>query len=236
MFKNYFEHCSRSRRQHAIMVNTQELSERRVALREALVASAQRIISQRGYQALRARDVTQDVGCALGAIYNVFPDLDALILAVKDRTLDMLEGEIAKKIPPGKRLPGNGASPAQAAEKNLQELARLYLAFASEHPKLWQAIFEHRSPDSIVPDGYMAKLDGVLRYVERPFEVLAPHLTPSDRKLWARALFSGVHGIVALGLDQKLGPLSADSLKWQVYALIHAAAIGVSSNVNPQPA
>ena len=35
------------------MVNPQELSERRVALREALVASAQRIISQRGYQALR---------------------------------------------------------------------------------------------------------------------------------------------------------------------------------------
>src|SRR5476649_724194 len=138
MFKNYFEHCSLSRGRRVIMVNAQELSERRVALREALVASAQRIISQRGYQALRARDVTQDVGCALGAIYNLFPDLDALILAVKDRTLDILEGEIAKKIPPGKRLPGNGASPAQAAEKNLQELARLYLAFASEHPKLWQ--------------------------------------------------------------------------------------------------
>jgi AcrR family transcriptional regulator len=214
------------------MVN--ELSERRVALREALVASAQRIISLRGYQALRARDVAGEVGCALGAIYNVFPDLDALILAVKNHTLDMLEGEIAKKIRPAGRLSGDDASRASAAEKNLQELAGLYLAFASEHPKLWQAIFEHRSPDSIVPDGYMAKLDGVLRHVERPFEVLAPQLTPADRKLWARALFSGVHGIVALGLDQKLGPLSPDSLRWQVYSLIHAATVGVSSTVNSQ--
>jgi AcrR family transcriptional regulator len=233
MFKNYFEHCSRSRGRRVIMVNAQELSERRLALREALVASAQRIISQRGFQALRARDVTREVGCALGAIYNVFPDLDALILAVKDRTLDMLEGEIAKKIPPGKRLPGSDASSARAAEESLQDLAGLYLAFASEHPKLWQAIFEHRSPDSIVPDAYMAKLDSVLRYVERPFQVLAPQLTPSDRQLWARALFSGVHGIVALGLDQKLGPLSADSLKWQVHLLVHAATVGVSSKVNP---
>ena len=214
------------------MVNPQELSERRVALREALVASAQRIISQRGYQALRARDVTQDVGCALGALYNVFPDLDALILAVKDRTLDMLEAEIAKKIPHAKPPSDKEPLSARAAEEGLQELAGHYLAFASEHPKLWQAIFEHRSPDSIVPDAYMAKLDGVLGYVERPFEVLAPQLTPSDRQLWARALFSAVHGVVALGLDQKLGPLSADSLKWQIHLLVHAATIGVSSKFN----
>jgi hypothetical protein len=93
-------------------------------------------------------------------------------LAVKERALDMLEAEIARKIRPGKRLPHNGALSARAAEDGLQKLAGLYLAFASEHPKLWQAVFEHRSPDPIVPDAYMAKLDGVLRHVERPFEIL----------------------------------------------------------------
>jgi AcrR family transcriptional regulator len=56
-------------------------------------------------QALRARDVAQNVGCALGAIYNVFADLDALVLAVKERTLDMLEAEIARQPPPLKRPP-----------------------------------------------------------------------------------------------------------------------------------
>jgi hypothetical protein len=79
-------------------------------------------------------------------------------------------------------------------------------------------------------------LDNILQYVERPLEVLAPQLTPSERKLWARALFSGVHGIVALGLDEKLGPLSADSLKWQVQLLVHAATAGMSSKGNSQPA
>jgi AcrR family transcriptional regulator len=212
------------------MVNGRTTSDRRAALREALAASAERIISEHGYQALRARDVAQDVGCALGAIYNVFADLDALVLAVKERTLDMLEAEIVARIPSAAHPPGVDARLARdAARQSLHDLAELYLAFASEHPKLWQAVFEHRSPDPMVPDAYMAKLDGVLRHVERPFEVLAPELTPADRQLWARALFSAVHGVVALGLDQKLGPLSAASLKWQVGALVRAATAGIAS-------
>lgn len=213
----------------AVMVKKQEMSGRRLALREALAASAQRIISERGYQALRARDVAHDVGCALGAIYGVFADLDALILAVKERTLDILEAKITERIGPAENLAQSDASAARdAAERRLQELAELYLAFASQHPRLWQAVFEHRSPDAIVPDAYMVKLESVLHYVERPLEVLAPDLPSPKRQLWARALFSAIHGIVALGLDQKLGPLSAESLKWQVQALIHAAAVGLS--------
>lgn len=214
-------------------MNALEMNGRRAALREALVASAQQIIEVRGYQALRARDVAQDVGCALGAIYNVFSDLDALILAVKERTLDMLEAEISARMSLSESLPEDDGSAARVcAEQSLQKLAEFYLAFASEHPKLWRAVFEHRSPDSIVPDTYMAKLDGVLHYVERPLEILAPKLTPAKRQLWARALFSAVHGIVTLGLDQKLGPLPANSLEWQVHALVQAATDGFR---DPEP-
>jgi AcrR family transcriptional regulator len=211
------------------MVNVQTLSDRRVALRDALVASAQRIIGERGYQALRARDVAQEVGCALGAIYSVFADLDALILAVKERTLDMLEAEIAEQLGPDGPAPLHAANAREAAEASLQNLAKFYLAFASERTKLWRAVFEHRSPDPIVPETYMSKLDGILRHVERPLEILAPKLTATDRQLWGRALFSAVHGVVALGLDQKLGPLSAESLRWQVRSLVHAAAVGMSA-------
>src|SRR5579872_3237503 len=77
------------------MTNEGQMSQKREALKGALVDSAERIIAERGYLALRARELAQDVGCALGAIYTVFPDLDALVLAVKDRTLDDLEAQIA---------------------------------------------------------------------------------------------------------------------------------------------
>ena len=225
----------------AVMVKKQEMSSRRLALREALASSALRIISERGYQALRARDVAEAVGCALGAIYNVFTDLDALILAVKERTLDILEAEMIERIGSAENLFLGDMSMARVvAERRLQKLAEFYLTFAAEQPRLWQAVFEHRSPDAIVPDTYMVKLEGVLRYVERPLEVLAPELSSTERQLWARALFSAIHGVVALGMDQKLGPLTAESLKWQVETLVHAAAVGFSgercgSTVEPDP-
>ncbi|MGA2044687.1 MAG: TetR/AcrR family transcriptional regulator [Roseiarcus sp.] len=212
------------------MVNKLAASGRRVALRDALEASAARIIGERGYQALRAREVAADVGCALGAIYGVFPDLDALILAVKQRTLDALDAEITRRLAAADASAAqSGASRQEQAERSLHSLARLYLAFASENPRLWRTVFEHRVPDSKVPDAYLARLDRVLTYVEHPLATLAPTMPRRERALFARALFSAVHGIVALGLDGKLGALSAQSLQWQVGALVHAAVLGLAA-------
>ncbi len=47
------------------------------ALREALVSAAERTVAAQGLSGLRARDLAREAGCAVGAIYTVFPDLDA---------------------------------------------------------------------------------------------------------------------------------------------------------------
>ena len=59
---------------------------RRENLRESLVDAAERTITEQGLAQLKARALAQEVGCALGAIYNVFPDLAALIMAVNSRS------------------------------------------------------------------------------------------------------------------------------------------------------
>ena len=209
------------------MMNETGMSDRRTALRRALIASAERMIDERGHQALRARELAQDVGCALGAIYNVFPDLDALILAVKAQTLDDLEAEIARRF-----ATTNAAAeqPTDAAKRALQTLAQIYLAFASRHTRRWQTLFEHRSPNAGLPEAYAAKIEGILGHIERPLETIAPSAGPAARRLFARALLSAVHGVVARGLDENLGPLPAESLSWQVRALVEAAASGVADH------
>ena len=65
--------------------------ERREQLRGALIDAAETAIAEGGLSALKARDLARTVGCALGAIYTVFPDLDALILSVNLRTLHLFE-------------------------------------------------------------------------------------------------------------------------------------------------
>ena len=49
----------------------------------------------------------------------------------------------------------------------------------------------------------MANQTRLFVYVEEPLRMLRP-TTPERRALLARSLFSAVHGIVALGLEEKL--------------------------------
>jgi AcrR family transcriptional regulator len=226
--QDFFEQCSKNSKTRQAMLNETATNGRRAALREALIDAAERIIAERGYQALRARELAQDVGCALGAIYNVFPDLDGLIVAVKARTLDELDAEIAKRTEAD-----DFSAASDAAMKRMQMLAQTYLAFASERPKQWQSLFEHRSPHANV--AYHARLQQIFVHIERPLEAIMPETSVRQRQLFAQALFSAVHGVVALGLDNRLGELPANILAWQVRAIVQAVGEGVTANPDLAP-
>src|SRR3954463_10249226 len=116
---------------------------RRDELREALLAAVERRVVVEGYRALRARDLAGEVGCAVGAIYNVFPDLDALIFAAKGRALDLLDRELATAVD----AVGAALRPDPVvATGELLALAQAYLRFAIAHAPLWRMLFEHRPP------------------------------------------------------------------------------------------
>src|SRR5258708_13619492 len=70
-------------------------AERRQRLRDALISAAEWTIETHGLSGLKARALAFQVGCAVGAIYNVVTDLDDLIIAVNSRTLAALERDLA---------------------------------------------------------------------------------------------------------------------------------------------
>ena len=193
--------------------------ERRAELKEALLRAAERAIETRGLEGVRARDLAREAGCAVGAIYNVFDDLDSLVLRVNLRTLASFEAFLARSA----REPAD--ADAGAAVDDLVRLAAGYLAFASAHPRRWRALFQHRMADEKpVPDWYLDEQVRLFRYIERPLCALQPQLGAGERTLLARSLFSAVHGVVSLGLDEKLGAIPLDALASQVERII--AAIG----------
>ena len=55
---------------------------------------------------------------------------------------------------------------------------------------------------------------------------LLPELDPESRRVLARTVFSAVHGIVALGLEEKLVGLPLSDLRRQVAATVRAIAAG----------
>ena len=73
--------------------------EARDDLKKRLIDAAEARIAAGGLRGLKARDVTADAGCALGALYNAFDDLDRLVLQVNSRTLARLGVALAASVP-----------------------------------------------------------------------------------------------------------------------------------------
>jgi AcrR family transcriptional regulator len=194
---------------------------RREQLREALTDAAARAIAKDGLSGLKARALADEAGCAVGAIYNVVADLDELVLLAKARTLAALEKTLAAAA-----APGHG--PDWAIEQ-LVKLALAYLEFAATHRKEWQALFEHRlASGQNPPEWYQRQLERLFEYVERPVEELEPDTTLARRALLARSLFSAVHGLVALGLEEKLQFIPLPVLREQVTSIVTALGFGLA--------
>ncbi len=170
-----------------------KVAERRAALRENLVVIAERTIAQSGLSALRARDLAAEAGCAVGAIYNVFGDLTDLVLTVNARTFHRLGADVAESL----------ADAPQDPVEQLIVMAQAYHRFAAENHQSWRALFDvERAPGEAAPDWYLQEMGRLFTYISDPLAVIFPNRDPRDHALLTRALFSSVHGIVLLGLDE----------------------------------
>jgi AcrR family transcriptional regulator len=201
-------------------LNTEE---RRQELRQKLIDAAERTITTRGLSALRARDLAAEVGCALGAIYNVFPDLDALIFEANARTLTAFERFF-------ERLAQTEIPDAEAAVTHLRLLARGYLEFAMKHRLRWRALFDHRMEEGHqIPGWFLEQQKSLFLLVERPLAVLRPDLDPDERATFARSVFAAIHGVVSLGLDEKLMPMRPAVLRAQVGEIFATLGAGLAA-------
>lgn len=184
---------------------TSKAEQRRAELREKLVGAAEMRIREAGVTSLRARDLAKDAGCAVGAIYNAFDDLTALVMAVNGRTFQRLGAEVEAAV----KAP-EGASPSD----RLIRMSEAYLDFASANNLLWRALFDLELPaDGEVPDWYRAALDRLFQHIAGPVAELFPDQPQQEQALTVRALFSSVHGIVLLGLENRISGVPPQEIR-----------------------
>jgi AcrR family transcriptional regulator len=199
--------------------STRRAEERRARQREALILAAERRIAEAGVANLRARDLAQDIGVALGAIYNLVADMDELILLVIERTLSRLDAvleEAAQALIDG--------TPAE----QLEAIAKAYLGFARDHTMLWRSIFDYRLPEDRELPARLAEQQALMfRHVMRPLDALLPSLPTPERQFFAHTLFTATHGVVQLSLEQRLFAVPPAEIERQLSRLVFAVAKGV---------
>ena len=192
---------------------------KREDLRGRLIEAAQARIQSSGLAGLRARDITADAGCALGALYTAFADLDELILHVNSITLARLGAALEQE--------AIGAAEPRA---RLKALAKAYLGFARDNRMAWKALFEHRmAPDVPVPEWHLAEHAVLIQHLVEPLAQLLPTLGSHDLLARARTLFSAVHGIVAISLEDRFIGLAPTDLESELLGFVDTLVSGLET-------
>ncbi|EFL89105.1 TetR/AcrR family transcriptional regulator [Ahrensia sp. R2A130] len=199
-----------------------KVAERKARLHEQLIEAAETRIEAHSVGRLHARDLAADVGCSIGTIYNLFDDLDALILHVSFRTLKRIDTVMAESIA------DTGETEPLA---HMVTLGRTYCDFAVTNRNLWGALFEHALPADYPLPGWV--LEGQLslfRHIEKP---LTHYMKGSDPMLvgrTARSLFSMVHGMVSLSLERRVSGVNLDMLNEQTEFMIRTFVKGLEAS------
>ena len=167
----------------------------REELYEMALSAAREIAGEFGLDGLTIRRIAGRIGYSHGTLYNLFDDLDELIIRLNGRTLDDLYEALAA-------VPGDSDP-----EAGLLALAQGYIAFTRANAKLWNLLFEHHLPgDRLLPDWHHQKIARLLGLMDG---CLVPFFGPgreAERNHTARVIWSSLHGMCSLETGKKLIP------------------------------
>ncbi len=183
-------------------------------LKELILGAARRIIDQHGFHALSAREIAREIGYAPGTLYNMFRNLDEILLKVEARVLDELDGNIAR---------------AMAGHKDIDALknfGRAYVDFAYKSPRLWQLVQRHH-PEQFpeAPDWYLERLYAPLGRLEPVLGKIRGTTCADEQARNARLMWSAVHGVLNVATTSKFGTLPMSTTLTMVDAITDQLAL-----------
>ena len=183
--------------------------------RGRMLAAARGIIAEKGLRALKVRDVATAAGTSLGGVYLHFTDLDALIVAVNLLTIEHLDAILRGQTDPDPRV-------------RIHAMADAYLTFAIDDTNLLRALFEHRMEDHRpFPEDLLREMRVVFGRLAAPLALILDDRAPDDMAVIARTMFSAFHGIVTMGIEERIVAVPPAKLRQQVALFIDAFLAGL---------
>ena len=84
------------------------------------------------------------------------------------------------------------------------------------------------APGKPVPEWAVSEQMDLFRHIYRPLAALFPDRPPAELGVTARSLFSAAHGMVLLGLEQKLIAVPVDALRQEIASIVRAMIDGLT--------
>ncbi|TFH88293.1 TetR/AcrR family transcriptional regulator [Billgrantia azerbaijanica] len=144
-------------------------------------------------RSLSLRALAREVGCAPSTLLKLYGSFGNLLQHVNLQTLDLLRSVIA-------------SLEEAAPEPRLKGLALAYWQFAQREPYRWQLLFDYPlAQEGELDQRQSDMIEALFVRVEATLKEYQPALDDLEARRLSRTLWGSVHGLVQLGLNERLG-------------------------------
>ncbi len=182
----------------------------REELKELALQSAEKLLNEKSAHELSTRQIASKMGYTVGTLYQIFNNLPDLLLHINARTLAGLYQECQ-----------NLNISSRDNKANIMAYANVYLQFAHKHPGQWELIFDNKIlGDNELPDWYLNQVNALFSLIEIQLKALSPTTSEQEITKTSRVLWSSVHGICMLSVNNNLFTQNAGSAEELMQSLI----------------
>lgn len=151
---------------------------------------------------LSLRALAREVGCAPSTLLKLYGSFGNLLQHVNIETLARLRMVIEPLT--------QGAAP----EKQMRALALAYWEFAQREPFRWQLLFDYPlAQEGELDQRQSDMIEALFLRVENGLKEYQPALGDLEARRLGRTLWGSVHGLVQLGLNERLGYWQSQQLE-----------------------
>jgi AcrR family transcriptional regulator len=171
------------------------------ALHAQVMAACGRWLTAQPVHGLSLRAIAREVGCAPSTLLKLYGSFHNLLQHVNVETLSRLQYTIS-------------SLQTDAPEPWLRSLAHAYWQFAEQDCYRWQLLFDYPLAEEGELDQRQSGLiEALFVEVETCLRIFQPALGALEARQLARMLWGSVHGLVQLGLNERLGYWQGEQLK-----------------------
>ena len=154
--------------------------------REALLDAARRCFARKGVRGVGIEDVRKEAGASPSSVYNLFADIDEIVLALLVRTFDALFAHIAARV-----------CRTRTAEGAVRAIVDAHVQWVAEHPAEGRFMYQAMSLDGAgLRDDARARLVAAKAAGLRPIVAhLEPFVACGELPAWPPSLLD----VVVLG-------------------------------------
>ncbi|WP_299232137.1 TetR-like C-terminal domain-containing protein [uncultured Halomonas sp.] len=164
------------------------------ALHAQVMAACDAWLQGNSVHGLSLRALAREVGCAPSTLLKLYGSFHNLLQHVNIETL----GHLREVVEP---LAGQSAP-----EERLRALARAYWQFAQREAYRWQLLFDFPlAQEGELDQRQNEMIEALFLRVEATLKEYQPALDDLEARRLGRTLWGSVHGLVQLGLNERLG-------------------------------